>query len=354
VRTTLSARACNQYADTPAYLDILDQESRAIITRLRPHPSLVLWCGGNELFNAWSRNTEQDLHMRLVARNCFDLDPSRPYIHTSPIMGIGHGGYWFEQSAWSDSNVFRLYPQASRSAYCEFGVPATPSAAALHQFLPPAELFPPRRGTSWQTHFAFNAWDGDPDSWLMPTIIEKYLGTPTDLDDLVRKSQLLQCVGYQAIFEEVRRQKPRAAIAMNWCLNEPWPCAANNSLVAWPAEPKPALAAVAASLRPVLASARLPRFDWEPGASFMAELFLLNDAPRAIGPLEVVVHLHAGSSTRLGAWTCPGSAAGTNCAGPVMRGVVPPCTGETFELIVEVIGQPELSSRYTLAFSRTK
>jgi len=86
----------------------------------------------------------------------------------------------------------------------------------------------------------------------------------------------------------------------------------------------------------------------------MAELFLLNDAPRAIGPLEVVVHLHAGSSTRLGAWTCPGSAAGTNCAGPVMRGVVPPCTGETFELIVEVIGQPELSSRYTLAFSRTK
>ena len=129
-------RACNRYEDTPEYLAVLDQESRAIILRLRPHASLVLWCGGNELFNSWSKNTEQDLHMRLVARNCYDLDPSRPYLHTSPVMGIGHGGYWFEQSAWGGSNVFRLYPQASRTAYCEFGVPGTPSAATLRSFSP--------------------------------------------------------------------------------------------------------------------------------------------------------------------------------------------------------------------------
>ena len=346
-------RACNQYADTPDYLRVLDQESRAIIMRLRRHPSLALWCGGNELFNGWSRNTEQDRHMRLVARNCFDLDPLRPYIHTSPIMGIGHGGYWFEQSTWSGSNVFRLYPQATRTAYCEFGVPGTPTADALRKFIPTAELFPPRRDTNWQTHFGFAAWDGDRESWLMPTIIGKYLGAPTDIEDLVRKSQLLQSVGYRAIFEEARRQKPRAAMALNWCFNEPWPCAANNSLIAWPAEAKPALAAVAASLRPTLASARLPHFDWEPGAAFTAELFLLNDAPQAIGPLEVVVHLQAGTGRiRLGNWACPGSAAGTNCAGPVMRGVVPVRTGETFELILEVVGQPELSSSYTLAFTR--
>ena len=35
-----------------------------------------------------------------------------------------------------------------------------------------------------------------------------------------------------------------------------------------------------------------------------------------------------------------------------MRGVVPVRTGETFELILEVVGQPELSSSYTLAFTR--
>ena len=346
-------RACNRYEDTPAYLEVLDQESRAIIMRLRPHPSLVLWCGGNELFNSWSKNTEQDLHMRLVARNCFDLDPTRPYIHTSPIMGIGHGAYWFE-SSWDGSNVFQLYPQAKCTAYCEFGVPGTPSAATLRRFIPEAEWFPPRRGTSWQTHFALDAWPGHQDSWLFPMVIDKYLGAPTDLEDLVAKSQLLQSVGCQFIFEEARRQKPRSAMALNWCFNEPWPCAANNSLITWPAEPKPALAAVAASLRPVLASARIPRFDWEPGASFSAELFLLNDAPRDIGPLEIGVYLQAGDTRMpLGSWACPGSTAGTNCAGPVLQGVVPAQTGNTFELVIDVVGQPEWSSRYTLVFART-
>jgi beta-mannosidase len=340
-------RACNQYADTPAYLALLDQESRAIITRLRRHPSLALWCGGNELFNSWSRNTEQDLHMRLVARNCFDLDPSRPYIHTSPIMGIGHGGYWFEASSWSGSNVFLLYPQATRTAYCEFGVPGTPSAAALRRFIPAEELFPPRRGTQWQTHFAFDAWDGDKDSWLMPAILAKYLGAPTDLDDLVRKSQLLQSVGYRAIFEEARRQKPRAAMALNWCFNEPWPCAANNSLVAWPAEPKPALAAVAASLRPVLASARVPRFDWRQADWFEAELWLLNDSPAPLpaGRMEAVLKIGAHELPLL-TWEFPAAPANQNLRGPTCRVQLPALDAPTMTLVLRVAGHPPWDSEY--------
>lgn len=340
-------RACNQYADTPAYLQLLDQESRAIITRLRPHPSLALWCGGNELFNGWSRNCEQDLHMRLVARNCFDLDPSRPYIHTSPIMGIGHGGYWFEQSTWSGSNVFSLYPQATRTAYCEFGVPATPSAAALRKFIPTDELFPPRRDTNWQTHFGFGAWGGDKDSWLIPSIIDKYLGPATDLDDLVAKSQLLQSVGYRAIFEEARRQKPHAAMALNWCFNEPWPCAANNSLVAWPAEPKPALAAVAASLRPVLASARVPRFNWRTADCFEAELWLLNDNPTPLPAGRMEATLKIGSSELpLLTWDFPAIPANQNLRGPTGRIQLPTLNAPTMTLTLRVAGQPSWDSQY--------
>lgn len=67
-----------------------------------------------------------------------------------------------------------------------------------------------------------------------------------------------------------------------------------------------------------------------------------------------MVHLQAdGNRFRLGSWACPGSAAGTNCAGPVMRGVVPPRIAETFELILDVVDRPEWSSLYTLAFTRT-
>ncbi len=53
--------ACGNYEGTPAYLRVLDQESRSIIRRLRSRACLALWCGGNELFNNWSGMTDQDL-----------------------------------------------------------------------------------------------------------------------------------------------------------------------------------------------------------------------------------------------------------------------------------------------------
>lgn len=60
--------ACNRYPDTPGYLADLDRESRAIIRRVRQHPCLALWCGGNELFNAWSGMDDQSLALRLLNR----------------------------------------------------------------------------------------------------------------------------------------------------------------------------------------------------------------------------------------------------------------------------------------------
>jgi len=44
--------ACNNYLNGEPYLKVLDQESKSIIRRVRRHTCLVMWCGGNELFNA--------------------------------------------------------------------------------------------------------------------------------------------------------------------------------------------------------------------------------------------------------------------------------------------------------------
>ena len=66
--------ACNEYPDDPKYLEILDQESKSILLRLRQNPSTALWCGGNELFNSWSGMNDQSLALRLLNRNCYDLD----------------------------------------------------------------------------------------------------------------------------------------------------------------------------------------------------------------------------------------------------------------------------------------
>lgn len=345
--------SCGYYRGTPTYLRILDQESRSIIHRLRSHASVVIWCGGNELFNNWSRMTDQDLAVRLLDRNCFDLDPQRPYIMTTPLSGWAHGGYQFRLQ--NGDEVFQYFPKAHNTAYTEFGVPGMAGTKLLERIIPLEERFPPRPGNHWQARHAFHAWDGSPDSWLELWCIEHYFGEPASLDQLVEWSQWLQCEGLKCVFEEARRQKPTCSMALNWCFNEPWPNAANNSLLSWPDVPKPALKAVGDALRPILASARIPKFSWEPGETFSADLYLLNDNPEMVGRGRVKVLLRiANKETFLLDWDHPGIAANQNLAGPTLRFPLPASPGGWMELCLKVKDHPDWDSVYKLLLSEKK
>jgi len=341
--------ACNRYPDEPAYLRVLDQESRSVIRRLRQHPCLGIWGAGNELFNAWSGMTDQALPIRLLNRNCYDLDPGTPFLPTSPIDGMGHGDYRFRDDRGRE--VFEIFQQARFTAYPEFGCPGPSPASYLRTFIPENELWPPRPGTSWETHHGFAAWEADPTTWLCTTTLEHYFGPARDLDTLVRRGGWLQSVGCQAIFEEARRQKPGCSMALNWCFNEPWPGAAGPCLVNWPAQPKPAYDAVRLACRPVLASARFAKFQWRDGEMFSAQIWLLNDSRYALQEGEVEVTLAAGGSPalRLLLWAFPPVPAGTNLAGPSVQAVLPAARADSFELALKVSPREEWSSSYRLS-----
>ena len=268
--------ACCCYPDDEHYLSVLRQEASAIILRVRQHPSLMLWCGGNELFNNWSGMTDQSLPLRLLNSLCYELDPSTPFLMTSPLMGMAHGGYLFRDYD-TGKDVFTSFRESKNTAYTEFGVPGMPDPAYLREIIPEDELFPLRRGGSWELHHALAAWREN--GWAHQDIAEIYFGKIDSLEQLCEGTQWLQCEGYKAIFEEARRQWPHCSMASNWCYNEPWKTAANNSLLCYPHQPKPAYEAVKAALRPVMPSARIPKFDWTEGELFTAELWLLNDSP---------------------------------------------------------------------------
>lgn len=341
--------ACNNYAGTPSYLAVLDRESQSIIRRVRRHPCLAIWCGGNELFNSWSKMTDQSLALRLLNRNCFDLDPHTPFLPTSPIDGIGHGGYLFH-APWGEE-VYASFNKARFTAYTEFGVPGPSPVEVLKTFIPAQELWPPTPGGSWEAHHAFGAWDVDPKTWLCPDVIERYFGPSQSLEQLVARGEWLQCEGYKHVFEEARRQKPRCSMALNWCYNEPWPTAANNSLINWPARPKPAYRAVAASCRPVLASARVQKFSWAAGEQLAAELFVLNDSPAALEGGVVEATLEAGAErVLLATWEVPASVANTNVAGPIVRVTLPRWEADRMTLRLRYAGHPERDSSYVLPY----
>jgi beta-mannosidase len=284
--------------------------------------------------------------LRLLDKNCYELARELPYLHTSPMSGILHGDYRFRGNG--DLEVFEIFSKTQGTAYTEFGIPACSPVDVLKSFLPEDQWWPPRRGTCWEDHHAFEAWDGDRSSWLMLPAVEFYFGTQNSLEDLAANAAWLQSAGYQFIFEEARRQKPVCSMALNWCFNEPWPTAANNSLVNWPARPRPALEAVGNALRPTLASLRIPKFSYSLGETFSVSLHLLHDGLDPLDAQNIRVWLVIGTERiHIGDWSCPATGPNQNQQGPEFSIQLPfDATTNTFTLLTEVEGFPQRSSHY--------
>ena len=339
--------SCNQYPDTPSYLSVLKQEATSIVKRLRKHPCIAMWCGGNELFNSWSLMTDQSLPLRLLNSVCLEYDPLTPYNPTSPLYGMAHGCYIFKY--FDGREVFEAMNNAHQTAYTEFGMPGISPVEVLKQIIPEDQMFPPKPNTAWQDHHAFGAWTAD--TWLCSNILKEYFGEASSLEELIAQSQLMQCEGYKAIYEEARRQKPYCSMALNWCYNEPWPAAVNNSLVVYPSIPKPAFYAVSNACRPFCTSARLSKFVWNEDEEFFAEIWLLNDKYEKITPGKMHIKLQAGNDVvEILSWDAPAVEENTNLAGPTARFKLPRWDTDRFKLLIEIDGAPQYNSEYTLLY----
>jgi beta-mannosidase len=340
--------ACNAYEPTPEYLVVLEPEARAIVQRVRKHPSLAMWCGGNELFNNWSRSTMQNRALRMLDSICLELDPLTPFIPTSPLMGMGHGWYAFRHLK-SKKDILQYFQECSHTAYTEFGCAGSSPVSYLKSFIPEADLYPPKPHTAWHSHHALWTFCEDGIGWLCMPYVEDYFGPCASLEELVTGSEWLQCEGYKAAFEEARRQKPRCSMALNWCFNEPWPSAANNSLVNWPAEPKPSYFAVRDACRPQMLSARVRRFDYRSTDELCAELWLLNDQQSPIGPQTVrLTLLSKGRVLASREAELAGAEPNMHTKGPSFA--FPLADAEPGELVLELTSKerPDLDSRYRL------
>jgi len=338
--------ACNDYRGTPGYLKVLEQEATAILLKLRSHPSVVMYCGGNELFNNWSKMTDQSLALRLLNKLCYELDPEKPFLMTSPVFGMGHGGYTFYDPD-QDCDVFTLFQNSACTAYTEFGVPALSDMKSLKKAVPEDEFWPPKPGGAWELHHGFNAWGES--RWLCMDVLARYADRPLEsMEYMVTLSNWMQCEGYKAVFEEARRQAPYCSMAINWCYCEPWMTAANNSLIAYPVVPKKAYYAVQSALRPTMPSARIPKFEWRAGEKFTAELWLLNDAPAAAEEIiDAEIEL-GGKVYNMLTWKSGEVGANENRVGPSVNWVLPDVDATKMTLTLKAKSGEETS--YTLSY----
>lgn len=342
--------ACNAYPNEDGYLAVLEKEARAMIPRLRSHACLAMWCGGNELFNGWSGMTDQSLPLRLLNKLCYELDRDHPFLMTSPLTGMGHGGYRFFDVRYG-TDVFQSFQAANCTAYTEFGVPSIAPMEELKKIIPPEDIGEIREIPSWKLHHAIRAWM--PSSHACTDILEKYFGKANSVAEQIAQSDILQCEGLKAIFEEARRQKPHCSAALNWCFNEPWITAANCSIVGYPALPKPGYYAVKASLRPTLFSARVSRFDWKSGEKFKAQIWMLNDSPEA-QKSSVEVLLKIGDQTyKLLSWQDAEAPANENTEGCEVCLVLPEVDTDHFTLLLQS-KDGTFDSEYCFAYTKVR
>jgi beta-mannosidase len=276
---------CTDHAGNEHYVKVLEHNARSMIGKIRHHPCLALWCGGNELFQDHSGMAPQDKILRMLAALCYNLDPDRPFLPTTPYPGAVHGPYTFDGAG--AGRYGELYDQVQwcnalkPAAYNECGIASPGHADTMRAVLPAAELWPPKRGTAWEFHKAFGVW-GEGRPWLIPELIEEYFGPLDNVEDLAYAGQFLQAIGLQYMVEELRRRWPEVPGTMTWCLNEPWTALANCSIVAYPLKPKAAYFALQSAYRPCDCSARLDHFVLLPGETSTVEIFLINDTLNAM------------------------------------------------------------------------
>jgi len=240
-----------------SFLSLARDECTAIVRQLRNHPSLVLWCGGNEYSPRRNRKLIETLRA-VVAAN----DGTRPFKDVSPGRGDSHN--W---RVWHGKSHVRHYRQDEAQFASEFGLSSVPDLASLQKFVPPEHLWPP--GEFWQYHHAeldkLRRYAGP---WLKEE--------SASLTQFVEATQKAQAFGLQVAIEHFRRHKYRASGVLFWQFNEPWP-AICWSVVDYYRHPKQAYRKFKQIYNPILISLDYPLIEYRPGMVLRAEIWAIND-----------------------------------------------------------------------------
>jgi beta-mannosidase len=269
--------ACAAY---PEHLlaDEVEAEARDNVTRLMPHPSLVLWNGNNE--NIWGyfdwgwqdrlqgRTWGGGFYFDLLPRVCAELDPARPYWPGSPYSGSmdvapnadAHGcaHLW---DVWNQLDYTRYRDHAPRFA-SEFGWQAPPSWQTLRTSISDEVLAPDSRGMAHHQKAA----DGD---LKLARGLAAHVGAPDGFDAWWFGTQLMQARAVTTGIEHLRSLRGHCMGTIWWQLNDCWPVT-SWAVVDGGGVPKPAWFALRDAYRPRLLTVQ-PR-----GSALV--LFAVNDS----------------------------------------------------------------------------
>ena len=215
----------------------INQEASDQIKRLRNHPSIVLFCGNNEIAEAWvnwgwknnysidqQKKMEDDYNKifhKFLPNVVNQYSPQIPYWPSSPQFGRGDKRSQFEGDShywgvWHDEEPFEMYEQKVSRFMSEFGFQSYPSLKTLSNWFDEKDLdYDSQVLQNHQKHPKGNA--------LIKKYMEREYIVPENFADFIYVSQLLQAEGIALGIEAHRRAMPYCMGSLYWQLNDCWP-----------------------------------------------------------------------------------------------------------------------------------
>lgn len=231
--------SCAMYPLDEKQIENITEEVKYQVKRLNNHPAIVMWCGNNEISNAWfdwewqdqyNISTEDSLEIwndydnlfhRIIPKTIAEIDKSRKYIPSSPFYGWGHkesithgdNHYW---GVWWGMLDFEEYWNNTGRFMSEYGFQGIPNMKSLKKFIPADSLFLYSESLkSHQKHpFGFEA---------IQKYMENYYPVPKDFGDYVYISQIMQAEGLQEAFDAHISSRPYCMGSLFWQFNDCWP-----------------------------------------------------------------------------------------------------------------------------------
>lgn len=217
--------------DWPLEGEVFKKNVTSTILRIRNHPSLLVWTGGNE------GHARKELY-DFMRNSIISLDGTRPFIPSSSGFAKLPAGW---DMAWPDNQPTGVYSggpytwQDPKSYYTraiagkdwvfkdETGIPSQPPYNILSKIIPNLvwdKTVPFPMNNSWGYH---DAATGNGRYDLYYTEMVKRHGKPLSMEDFSNKMQLMNAVGYQGIFEAAGHKLNEIGGVMLWKLNAAFP-----------------------------------------------------------------------------------------------------------------------------------
>ena len=236
--------ACSMYPADSAFLENIRQEAIDNVKRLRNHPCLALWCGNNEVLDAWTnwgwkRRSQQRgigvaerlwaeyeaIFLKTLPEVVTRYAPQTPYQSTSPLADDdgkrdftrGDYHYW---DVWHARKPIQEYNRVRARFFSEYGMQSFPELSSVKRFCPD-----PKEWSITSDVMMAHQRGGAHANELIERYLTTEYGRPQAFDTLLYTAQLMQGEAMKTAVEAHRRDKGYCWGSLVWQLNDCWPVA---------------------------------------------------------------------------------------------------------------------------------